>query len=132
MENLHRSRQKGGGSAVAAGCHRGALKDPEVQCFKGRSLFVSAVCPSLAVGLDSRSMVSTCSHLVPEESVEQLDLSTAEGRWQWYRAKSSRAPDLGRFPVSLPGVAGSPSVLVENSQSVSQVCSCAADGGEHW
>ena len=104
------------------------------------------MCPSLAVsplaghdGLDSRtlqflqaqflapcaqemsnveSMVSACSHLVLEESVEQLELSTPEVRWQWYRAQSSHAPDLGRFPVSLPGVAGSPSVLVENSRSV--------------
>ena len=67
------------------------------------------------------SMVSTSSHLVPEVSAEQLDLSTPEVRWQWYRAQSSLAPDLGGFPVSLPGVAGSASVLMENSQSVSQL-----------
>ena len=36
-------------SARAAGCHPGVLKDPEVRWFKGRSLFVSAGCPSLAV-----------------------------------------------------------------------------------
>ena len=118
-ENLHHSRQstsdglRAQKSTVAVGWHLGGAKDPEVQWFKERSLFVSAVCPSLAVsplvghvGLDSRtlqflaqslapraqelsnveSMVSTCSHLVPEESVEQLELSTPEVRWQWCRA----------------------------------------------
>ena len=82
------------------------------------------------------SMVCTSFNLVPE-SVEQLELGTPEVRSQWYRAQSSFAPDLGRFPVSLPGVAGSPSVLVENSLSVSQLLgqpvisslfSCAAAG----
>ena len=82
-----------------------------------RSLFVSVGCPSLAVSpltrheqfllaqslaapelSDVESMVSTSSRLVPEVSVEQLELSTPEVRWQ-----SSSAPDLGRFPVSLPG-----------------------------
>ena len=58
------------------------------------------------------SMVSTSSQLVPEESVEHFELSTPEVRWQWYRAHPSVAPDLGRFPVALPGVAGSASVLV--------------------
>ena len=143
--NLHHSRQKVEGntskgllaqkSAVAP-----ILKDPEVQWLKERSLFVSAGCPSLAVSplteherllaqslapraqelSNVESMVSTSSHLVPE-SVEQLELGTPEVRSQWYRAQSSFAPDLGRFPVSLPGVAGSPSVLVENSLSVSQL-----------
>ena len=52
------------------------------------------------------SMVSACSHLVLEESVEQNELSTPEVRQQAYRAESSHAPDLGRwFLVSLPGVA---------------------------
>ena len=51
-DNLHHSREKVEGnasdglraqkSARAAGCHPGVLKDPEVQWFKGRSLFVSA------------------------------------------------------------------------------------------
>ena len=59
------------------------------------------------------SMVSTSSQLVPEESVGQLGLSTREVRWQWYRAHPSVAPDLGRCPVALPGVAGSASVSVE-------------------
>ena len=97
------------------------------QWFKERSLFVSAGGPLLPVspltghdGLDSgtlqfilaqslapcaqklsnvESMVSTSSQLVPEVSVEQLELSTPEVRWQWYRAQSSFAPDLGRcFP----------------------------------
>ena len=149
-ENLHHSRQKVEGntsrglraqkSAVAPGCHPGILKDPEVQWLKERSLFVSAGCPSLAVSplteherllaqslapraqelSNVESMVSTSSHLVPE-SIEQLELGTPEVRSQWYRAQSSFAPDLGWFPVSLPGVAGSPSVLVENSLSVSQL-----------
>ena len=58
VENFHHSRQNVEGntsdglraqkSAVAARCHPGFLKDPEVQWFKGRSLFVSAWCPSLA------------------------------------------------------------------------------------
>ena len=42
------------------------------------------------------------SHLV-QEGVKQLDLSTPEARWQWYRVRTSPAPDLSRFPVSLPG-----------------------------
>ena len=110
---------------------------------------MSAGCPSLAVspltghdGLDSRtlqfllaqslapgsqdlsnveSMVNTSSQLVPEESVEQLELSTPDVRWHWYRAHRSVAPELDRFPMALPGVAGSVSVSVENSQSVSQL-----------
>ena len=67
------------------------------------------------------SMVSTSSHLVPEVSVEQLELSTPEVRWQWYRAQSLLVSDLGRFPVSLPDDAGSASVLMENSQYISQL-----------
>ena len=72
-ENFHHSRQKVEGnasdglraqkSARAAGYHPGVLKDPEVQWFKERSLFVSAGCPSLVVspltghdGLDSRTL----------------------------------------------------------------------------
>ena len=132
--------------APSPGMHPGVLKEPEVQWFKGRSLFVSAGCPSLAVsslaghdGLDSttlefllaqslapraqelsnvESMVSTSAQFVPEESVEQRELSTSEVRWQWYRAHPSVAPDLSRF---LPGVAGSASASVENLQSVSQL-----------
>ena len=150
-ENLHHSRQKEEGnasdgpraqkSARAAGCHAGVLKDPEVQWFKGPSLAVSPLTGH--DGLDSRtlqfllaqslapcaqelsnveSMVSTSSQLVPEESVEQLELSTPEVRWQWWcRPHPSVAPDLGRFPVALPGVAGSASMSVENLQSVSQL-----------
>ena len=48
-------------------------------------------------------MVSACSRLVPEENGEQLELSTPAARWQWYRVQCSLAPDLCRFPVSLPG-----------------------------
>ena len=62
------------------------------------------------------SMVNTSSQLVPEDSVEQLELSTPEVRWQWYRAHPSVAPVLDRFPVALLGVA-----RLENSQSVSQL-----------
>ena len=85
------------------------------------SSFMLSLAPRAQEFSNAESMVSTCSHLVPEESVERLELSTPEVRWQWYRAQSSFAPDLGRFPLSLPGVAGSPSVFVENSQSVSQL-----------
>ena len=115
----------------------------------GRSLFETAGCLSLAVsslaghdGLDSttfkfllaqslapraqelsnvESVVSTSSQFVPEESVEQRELSTPEVRWQWYRAHPSGAPNLCRFPVALPGVAGSASLSVDNLQSVSQL-----------
>ena len=55
------------------------------------------------------------------ECVEQLKLSTPEVRWQWYLAHPSVAPELGRFSVALPGVAGSASVSVDTLQSVSQL-----------
>ena len=42
------------------------------------------------------------SYLV-QKNVERLEHSTPEARWQWYRLHSSLAPDLCRFPVSLPG-----------------------------
>ena len=47
------------------------------------------------------------SYLV-QKNVEQLELSTPEARWQWYRLQwyslqSSHAPNLCRFPVSHPG-----------------------------
>ena len=60
------------------------------------------------------SMVNTSSHLVPEESVEQLELSSQKFAGSG-RAHPSVAPELGRFPVALPGVAGSASVSVETN-----------------
>ena len=71
--NLHHSRQKVEGNtsdglraqkgAEPAVCHPGVLKDPEVQWFEECCLFVSAVCPSLAVsplaghdGIDSKTL----------------------------------------------------------------------------
>ena len=84
-------------------------------------LLAQSLAPGAQELSNVESMVNTSSQLVPEESVELLELSTPEVRWQWYRAHPSVAPELDRFPVALPGVAGSVSVSVENLQSVSQL-----------